>query len=162
MSKRDYYDILGVSNNASEEAIKKAYRKLAMKYHPDRNPNKKDAEEKFKEVQEAYDILGNKQKRESYDRHGHSGVDFGSSASAGGFAEAFGDIFGEIFGSSKQSSRGADLKTELEITLEQAATGVKAEVRVPGWDTCNTCHGSGAKPGTKPKTCKTCGGTGVL
>jgi len=180
MAKRDYYEILGVAKNATEEELKKAYRKLAMKYHPDRNPGSKDAEEKFKEAKEAYEILGDEQKRAAYDRYGHAGVDpnaAGMGAGAGGmggmnggFADAFGDIFGEIFGGAAggrrgggpQVYRGGDLKYALEITLEQAARGFDTEIRVPSWENCETCHGTGAKPGTTPKTCRTCGGSGAV
>jgi molecular chaperone DnaJ len=178
MAKRDFYEILGVAKNAPEEDIKKAYRKLAMKYHPDRNPDNKEAEEKFKEVKEAYEMLTNPEKREAYDRYGHAGVDpnmggggFGGGfgGGAGGFGDAFGDIFGDIFGgggrgrsSGPQVYRGADLRYNLEITLEQAANGFDTTIRVPSWDKCDTCHGSGAKPGTSPVTCTTCHGHGQV
>jgi molecular chaperone DnaJ len=177
MAKRDFYEILGVAKTASEEDIKKAYRKLAMKYHPDRNPDNKEAEEKFKEVKEAYEMLTNPEKREAYDRYGHAGVDpnmgaggFGGfGGGAGGFGDAFGDIFGDIFGggragrsSGPQVYRGADLRYNLEITLEQAAHGFDTTIRVPSWDKCDTCHGSGAKPGTSPVTCSTCHGHGQV
>jgi molecular chaperone DnaJ len=176
MAKRDFYEILGVAKNASEEDIKKAYRKLAMKYHPDRNPDSKESEEKFKEVKEAYEMLTHPDKREAYDRYGHAGVDpnmgggggFGG-AGAGGFGDAFGDIFGDIFGgggrgrgAGPQVYRGADLRYNLEITLEQAANGFDTTIRVPSWDKCDTCHGSGAKPGTQPVTCSTCAGHGQV
>ncbi|MDO5104098.1 MAG: DnaJ domain-containing protein, partial [Lautropia sp.] len=179
MAKRDYYNVLGVGKNASEDDIKKAYRKLAMKYHPDRNPDDPKAEEKFKEAKDAYEVLSDTRKREAYDRFGHAGVDgmggmggggFGGGAGAGGFggfAEAFGDIFGDIFGGGSrggpnQAYRGADLRYAMEITLEQAAKGYETEIRVPSWDNCGTCQGSGAKPGTKPKTCGTCNGQGQV
>jgi molecular chaperone DnaJ len=186
MAKRDYYDVLGVAKNASEEEIKKAYRKLAMKHHPDRNQGEasekgaKAAEEKFKEAKEAYEMLSDPQKRAAYDRFGHAGVDpnaaggfggFGRGGGAegfGGFADAFGDIFGDIFGAAGARGgrnavyRGADLRYSMEITLEQAANGFATEIRVPSWDTCETCEGSGAKPGTKAKTCDTCGGAGTV
>jgi molecular chaperone DnaJ len=173
MAKRDFYEILGVAKNASEDDIKKAYRKLAMKYHPDRNPDNKEAEEKFKEVKEAYEMLTNPEKREAYDRYGHAGVDpnmggGGGGFGAGGFGDAFGDIFGDIFGggrgrsSGPQVYRGADLRYNLEITLEQAAHGYETTIRVPSWDKCDTCHGSGAKPGTSPVTCTTCSGHGQV
>lgn len=174
MAKRDFYEILGVAKGASEEDIKKSYRKLAMKYHPDRNPDNKDAEEKFKEVKEAYEMLSNPEKREAYDRYGHAGVDpnsgmGGGGFGAGGFGDAFGDIFGDIFGgggrgrsSGPQVYRGADLRYNLEITLEQAAAGFDTTIRVPSWDKCDTCHGSGAKPGTQPVTCSTCAGHGQV
>jgi len=171
MAKRDYYEILGVAKNASDDELKKAYRKLAMKLHPDRNPGNKEAEEKFKEAKEAYEMLSDPEKRAAYDRYGHAGVDPSSAAGAGmgGFADAFGDIFGDIFGAASgrrgggpQVYRGADLKYSMDITLEQAAGGFDTEIRVPSWETCETCHGSGAKPGTKPQTCRTCGGSGVV
>ncbi|MBC7684172.1 MAG: molecular chaperone DnaJ [Bdellovibrionales bacterium] len=175
MAKRDFYEILGVAKNSSEEEIKKSYRKLAMKYHPDRNPDSKESEEKFKEVKEAYEMLTNPEKREAYDRYGHAGVDpnmgggggFGG-AGAGGFADSFGDIFGDIFGGGRgrgagpQVYRGADLRYNLEITLEQAAHGFDTTIRVPSWDKCDTCHGTGAKPGTAPVTCTTCNGHGQV
>jgi molecular chaperone DnaJ len=175
MAKRDFYETLGVAKNASEDEIKKSYRKLAMKYHPDRNPDSKESEEKFKEVKEAYEMLTNPEKREAYDRYGHAGVDpnmgggGGFGGGAGGFGDAFGDIFGDIFGgggrgrsSGPQVYRGADLRYNLEITLEQAAHGFDTTIRVPSWDKCDTCHGSGAKPGTSPVTCSTCGGHGQV
>ncbi len=174
MAKRDFYEILGVAKTASEDEIKKSYRKLAMKYHPDRNPDNKEAEEKFKEVKEAYEMLTNPEKREAYDRYGHAGVDpnsgmGGGFGGAGGFGDAFGDIFGDIFGggrggrsSGPQVYRGADLRYNLEITLEQAAAGFDTTIRVPSWDKCDTCHGSGAKPGTQPVTCSTCAGHGQV
>lgn len=173
MAKRDYYEILGVAKNASDDELKKAYRKLAMKYHPDRNPDSKEAEEKFKEAKEAYEMLSDEQKRAAYDRYGHAGVDPNSGVGAGmggagGFADAFGDIFGEIFGAAgrrgggPQVYRGADLKYTLDITLEQAANGFDTEIRVPSWETCEVCHGNGAKPGTHPRTCHTCDGAGVV
>jgi len=174
MAKRDFYEILGVAKGASEDEIKKSYRKLAMKYHPDRNPDNKEAEEKFKEVKEAYEMLTNPEKREAYDRYGHAGVDpnsgMGGGMGAGGFGDAFGDIFGDIFGGGRggrggggpQVYRGADLRYNLEITLDQAAHGFDTTIRVPSWDKCDTCHGSGAKPGTQPVTCTTCAGHGQV
>ncbi|MEY4368462.1 MAG: molecular chaperone protein [Pseudomonadota bacterium] len=175
MAKRDFYETLGVAKNASDEEIKKAYRKLAMKFHPDRNPDSKQAEDKFKEAKEAYEMLSDPQKREAYDRFGHAGVDpnVGGAGGAGagfggGFSDAFGDIFGDIFGGGgrqrggPQVYRGADLRYNLDITLEQAANGFETTIRVPSWDECETCHGSGAKPGTSPTTCATCGGHGQV
>jgi molecular chaperone DnaJ len=177
MAKRDYYEILGLAKNASEDDVKKAYRKLAMKYHPDRNPDSKGAEEKFKEAKEAYEMLSDPQKRDAYDRYGHAGVDpnmggGGFAGGSGGFADAFGDIFGDIFGGAAaggrggrggpQVYRGADLRYNLEITLEQAANGFDTTIRVPSWDSCDTCHGSGAKPGTSPTSCPTCAGHGQV
>jgi len=176
MAKRDYYETLGVAKNASEEELKKSYRKLAMKFHPDRNPDSKDAEEKFKEAKEAYEMLSDPKKREAYDRFGHAGVDpnaggFGGAGQPGfgGFADVFGDIFGDIFGQQgggrggrTNAYRGADLRYAMEVTLEQAAHGHSTEIRVPSWESCDTCHGSGAKPGTKPKTCGGCQGQGSV
>jgi molecular chaperone DnaJ len=172
-NKRDFYDILGVNRDASEEDIKKSYRKLAMKYHPDRNPDSKDAEEKFKEAKEAYEILSDAEKRRAYDAYGHAGVNpqMGGGGPGGegfgGFSEAFGDIFGEIFGGGRRGGgqqvyRGADLRYNMEITLEQAARGTETKIRIPSLDECDTCHGSGAKPGTKAKTCHTCNGQGQV
>ena len=179
-TKRDYYETLGVPKNASDEEIKKAYRKLAMKHHPDRNQaSDKSAEAKFKEAKEAYEMLSDPQKRAAYDQFGHAGVDpnmRGGAAGAegfGGFAEAFGDIFGDIFGQGRggaagagrggrQIYRGSDLSYAMEITLEEAANGKEAQIRIPTWDECETCKGSGARPGTQAKTCTTCHGQGVV
>jgi molecular chaperone DnaJ len=170
--KRDYYEVLGVNRDASEEDIKKAYRKLAMKHHPDRNPDSKDAEEKFKEAKEAYEVLCEAEKRRAYDAYGHAGVNpqmgpGGEGPGFGGFAEAFGDIFSDIFGGGQgrgRSSvfRGADLRYNLEVSLEQAARGTETKIRIPTMETCETCKGSGAKPGTSPKTCETCHGSGTV
>ena len=182
MAKRDYYDVLGVAKNASEDDIKKAYRKLAMKHHPDRNQGDgaKKSEEQFKEVKEAYEMLSDAQKRAAYDQYGHAGVDpnaggfrpGGPGAEGfGGFAEAFGDIFGDIFGGQGQPGgarrgggqqvyRGADLSYAMEITLEEAARGKETQIRIPSWEECETCHGTGAKAGTSAKTCPTCHGSG--
>ena len=174
MAKRDFYEILGVAKNASDDDLKKAYRKLAMKYHPDRNPDSKEAEEKFKQAKEAYEILSDDNKRAAYDRYGHAGVDPNAAGMGGaggaGFGDAFGDIFGEIFGAGRRGGggggpqvyRGADLKYAMEITLEQAANGFDTEIRVPSWENCEICKGSGAKLGTTPKTCRTCGGSGAV
>ena len=178
MAKRDYYDTLGVPKNATEEDIKKAYRKLAMKHHPDRNQGEGDdakkSEEKFKEAKEAYEMLSDSQKRAAYDPYGHAGVDPAGRGgpggeNMGGFAEAFGDIFGDIFnggrrggGGGQQVFRGADLSYAMEITLEEAARGKDAQIRIPSWDACETCKGSGAKPGTSAKTCSTCNGAGTV
>ncbi|MGV8805683.1 MAG: molecular chaperone DnaJ [Polaromonas sp.] len=176
MAKKDYYDTLGVPKNASDDDIKKAYRKLAMKHHPDRNQGdgSKAAEEKFKEAKEAYEMLSDAQKRAAYDQYGHAGVDpnmrGGPGAEGfGGFAEAFGDIFGDVFGGQRggqgggrQVYRGGDLSYAMEITLEEAATGKEAQIRIPSWDDCGICHGTGAKPGTKVATCTTCHGHGVV
>jgi len=179
MAKRDFYEILGVAKNASDDDIKKAYRKLAMKYHPDRNQGEDaaKAEEKFKEVKEAYEMLSDPQKRAAYDQYGHAGVDPNMAGRGGpgpegfgGFAEAFGDIFGDIFGGAggrrggggQQVYRGSDLSYAMEITLEEAANGKDTQIRIPSWETCDTCHGSGAKPGTSAKTCGTCNGSGTV
>ncbi len=174
MAKRDYYTVLGVSRDVSEEDLKKAYRKLAMKHHPDRNPDDKGAEEKFKEAKEAYEVLADPRKRAAYDQFGHAGVDgMGGRGGAGpegfgGFADAFGDIFGEIFGQGRGAARGsgmfrgADLRYNLDLTLEEAAFGTDAKIRIPTLEQCGTCHGSGARPGTHPKTCTTCGGRGEV
>ncbi|MFO1289126.1 MAG: molecular chaperone DnaJ [Nitrosomonas sp.] len=169
MAKRDYYEVLGISRDADENEIKKAYRKLAMKHHPDRNAGDTKAEEKFKEAKEAYEILSDVSKRAAYDQYGHAGVDT-SAAGAGhgqGFGDAFSDIFGDIFGmrgggGRSNVHRGADLRYNLEITLEQAARGSETKIRIPTMTTCDTCNGSGAKPGTSPKTCSTCDGHGQV
>jgi len=179
MAKRDYYEVLGVAKNAAEDEIKKAYRKLAMKHHPDRNQgdDAKKAEEKFKEAKEAYEMLTDPQKRAAYDQYGHAGVDSsmgrgGPGAEGfGGFAEAFGDIFGDIFGGAggqrrgaggQQVFRGSDLSYAMEITLEEAAFGKETQIRIPAYETCETCKGSGAKPGSSPKVCTTCNGGGTV
>jgi molecular chaperone DnaJ len=167
MAKRDYYEVLGVNRDAGEEEIKKAYRKLAMQHHPDRNPDNPKAEEKFKEAKEAYEVLCDADKRAAYDRFGHRGVDAAAGAGAGGagFADAFGDIFSEIFGGGRARSnvyRGADLRYNLEISLEEAARGTETKIRIPTLETCETCGGSGAKAGTEPVTCPTCQGQGQV
>jgi molecular chaperone DnaJ len=184
MAKRDYYTTLGVNRDASEADVKKAYRKLAMKHHPDRNPDDKASEEKFKEAKEAYEVLTDSRKRAAYDQFGHAGVDpsagFGAAGARGfggagqegfgGFADAFGDIFGEIFGGQAGGGRGrgsgvyrgADLRYNLELSLEEVARGTEAKIRIPTLESCVTCHGSGAKPGTQPKTCPTCNGQGQV
>ena len=172
MAKRDYYEVLGVNRDASEEDIKKAYRKLAMKWHPDRNPDNPKAEERFKEAKEAYEILTDAPKRQAYDQFGHAGVDPSAAAGAGagfggaGFGDIFSDIFGEIFGGARGGRsnvfRGADLRYNLEIDLEQAAHGFETKIRIPTLAECDTCHGSGAKPGTQPQTCATCRGAGQV
>ena len=168
MAKRDYYEVLGVKRDASDGEIKKAYRKLAMKHHPDRNPDNPKSEEHFKEAKEAYEVLSDPKKRPAYDSYGHAGVDpsAAAGAGAGGFADAFGDIFGDIFGGNRQGRsnvfRGADLRYNLEITLEQAAHGFETKIRIPTLSECGTCKGSGAKPGTQPVTCTTCNGQGQV
>lgn len=173
MAKRDYYEILGVNRDASDDEIKKSYRKLAMKHHPDRNPDHPKAEDSFKEAKEAYEVLSDGNKRAAYDQFGHAGVD--PSAGAGGqgfgnFADAFGDIFGDIFGGAaggggnRRSNvyRGADLRYNMEISLEDAARGSETKIRIPVMAECETCHGTGARPGTQPVTCTTCGGHGQV
>ena len=175
MAKRDYYEVLGVPKNASDEDIKKAYRKLAMKHHPDRNQGDAEAEVKFKEAKEAYEMLSDAEKRGAYDQYGHAGVDPnmrggpGGAQGFGGFADAFGDIFGDIFGQARRQQgggrqvyRGNDLSYAMEVTLEEAAEGKEAQIRIPSWDECDTCHGTGAKPGTSAKTCSTCQGSGSV
>jgi molecular chaperone DnaJ len=171
MAKRDYYEVLGVNRDASDEEIKKAYRKLAMKHHPDRNPDNPKAEEAFKEAKAAYEILSDAQKRAAYDQYGHAGVDpqagMGSAgAGFGNFADAFSDIFGDIFGGGGRARsnvyRGADLRYNLEVSLEDAARGTETRIRIPTMEECETCSGSGAKPGTEPVVCPTCGGHGQV
>jgi molecular chaperone DnaJ len=175
MAKKDYYEVLGINRDASEEEIKKAYRKLAMKYHPDRNPDNPKAEEYFKEAKEAYEILSDPQKRAAYDQFGHAGVDpqagmggFGpAGAGMGGFADAFSDLFSDIFGGGRSGSRGgmyrgADLRYNLEISLEEAARGTETRIRIPTMEQCEACGGSGAKKGTAPSTCPTCHGHGQV
>ena len=179
MAKRDYYETLGVPKNASDEEIKKSYRKMAMKHHPDRNQgdNTKTSEDKFKDAKEAYEMLSDPKKRAAYDQYGHAGVDPNMRGAGGpgtegfgGFAEAFGDIFGDMFGQQRgrgaaggrQVFRGGDLSYAMEITLEEAARGKEAQIRIPSWEACEICHGSGAKPGTQVKTCGTCAGSGAV
>ncbi|MGQ8363995.1 molecular chaperone DnaJ [Glaciecola sp. 1036] len=170
MSKRDYYEVLGVSKSASERDIKKAYKKLAMKYHPDRTSGDKALEEKFKEIQEAYEILTDERKRAAYDQYGHAGVDpnRGGGGYGGGadFGDIFGDVFGDIFGGGRgrqsRARQGADLRYNLEMTLEEAVRGKEVEIRVPTLVECEVCHGSGAKKGTSPTTCPTCKGNGQV
>jgi molecular chaperone DnaJ len=174
MAKRDYYKVLDVPRNASEADIKKAYRRLAMKFHPDRNPGDKDAEESFKEVKEAYEVLSDEQKRAIYDQHGHDGIDAArqGGGGAGGFGGAdFGDIFGEVFGDifgggrrggRSQVFRGADLRYELELELPQAVFGHTTEIEIPRLMECETCHGSGAAKGHTPTTCDQCQGSGQM
>lgn len=183
MADQDYYEVLGVSRDASDEDIKKAYRRLAMKYHPDRNNGDKAAEEKFKQVGEAYAVLSDPQKKAAYDRFGKAGVDPSAAGGAGGFggfggfgqggfnAGDFSDIFSEIFGggaAGRQARRGprvyrgADLSYSLEVTLEQAVHGMKTDLRLPVWETCDECGGTGAKKGTTKKPCPHCHGTGTV
>ena len=175
MAKRDYYEVLGVAKDVNDEDLKKAYRRLAMKFHPDRNPDNKEAEEKFKEGNEAYEMLSNPDKRAAYDRHGHAGVD--PSMGAGGFGggqrgggnysdifEAFGDIFGggQRGGGASRQRGGADLQYTLELTLEEAVKGVKKQVRFTTAAACEVCDGSGSKKGSSMTTCRTCGGAGQV
>lgn len=172
MQQQDYYEILGIDRNASDSEIKKAYRKLAMKYHPDRNPGDTRAEEKFKEIQKAYAILSDSQKRRAYDQFGHAGVDPSMGGGAGGFG-GFGDVFEDIFenifsqgsrqsGGSTRARRGSDLQYNLQLTLEEAAFGKEVEISVPRHVQCNTCNGSGAKKGSSPVNCETCQGMGQV
>ncbi len=175
MAKRDFYEVLGVEKGTAQQDLKKAFRKLAMKYHPDRNPGDKDAESKFKEINEAYEVLSDEQKRAAYDRFGHAGVDpsaggggFGGGGAGPNFADIFGDVFGDIFGQGgggrggSRNNRGADLRYTLELDLEDAVKGTTVEIRIPTLVECETCHGSGAKPGTSPTNCTTCGGIGQI
>jgi len=178
MSKRDYYEVLGVKRDAAEADIKKAYRRLAMKHHPDRNPDDKNSESHFKEAKEAYEVLSDAKKRSAYDRFGHAGVD--AHAAAGGpggagpgfdpnevFGDIFGDVFGDIFSGGRRSQgqrvyRGADLRYGLNLTLEQAVFGDNITLKVPTLVACEVCHGSGAKKGSEAQTCSTCGGRGQV
>jgi len=172
MSKRDYYEVLGVSRTVSETEVKSAFRKLAMTYHPDKNPGDKTAELKFKEINEAYDVLKDEQKRAAYDRFGHAAFEQGAGGGGpgfgAGFASSFSDIFEDLFGMAGQRGRGggrergADLRYNMEITLEEAFAGKTAQVRIPTSVTCEACSGAGAKAGSKPKTCPTCGGAGKV
>jgi molecular chaperone DnaJ len=171
MSKRDYYEILGVGKDTDAKDIKKAYRKMAMKHHPDRNPGDKEAEAKFKELSEAYEVLSDDQKRGAYDQYGHEGVNsqggFGG-GQHGSFSDIFGDVFGDIFGGGggggRRSSvqRGSDLRYDLELSLEEAVRGVERRIQVPTLVSCKPCSGSGAKAGSSPVTCTTCGGVGQV
>ena len=176
MSKRDYYKVLDVPRNAAEPDIKKAYRRLAMKFHPDRNPNDPEAEGKFKEAKEACEVLTDAQKRAAYDQHGHAGVEALSRAGAGrgggggdAFSDIFGDVFGDIFGTGRRGGggraqvfRGADLRYELELDLDQAVFGYSIDIEVPKLSECDVCHGTGAAKGHSPVTCDTCDGNGQV
>ena len=172
MSKRDYYEVLGVSREADHDEVKKAYRRLAMKDHPDRNPDDPQAEERFKEATEAYGVLTDAAKRQAYDQFGHAGVDggvggMGGDFSGGNFSDIFSDVFGDIFGGGGRGGRssvqrGADLRYGLELTLEQAVAGDNVEIDVPVLAVCEDCDGSGAKPGTSATTCPDCGGAGQI
>jgi len=172
MSKRDYYEVLGVQRNASEADLKKAYRRLAMKYHPDRNPDDKAAEENFKEAKEAYEVLADSNKRNAYDQFGHAGV---SQSAAGGpgaqgfdfgdLGDIFGDIFGDAFGGGRgrsRAQRGRDLAYDLSLSLEDAVHGTKVQIKVPTWVNCKECDGKGARKGSSPVSCDTCGGHGQV
>ena len=178
-TKRDYYEVLGVDKSADEQTLKKAYRKLAMKYHPDRNPGDKEAEEKFKEINEAYEVLSDSTKRQTYDQFGHAGMNgqggFGGQGFGGqgfgGFEDIFGDMFGDIFGGGfggggrprrRGPERGADMRQSIQITFEEAAFGKKTSIKVNRSEECSECHGSGAKAGTSKKTCPTCNGAGEV
>ena len=173
MAKRDYYEVLGVPRDADAAAIKKAYRRLAMKHHPDRNSGDNGSEQLFKEAKEAYEVLSNGDKRAAYDRFGHAGVEAGAGMGAGGFnpgdafGDIFGDVFGDIFGGGRRGQRsnvyrGADLRYELLLDLEQAVFGDTVNITIPTLNPCETCEGSGARPGTEPVTCNTCGGVGQV
>ena len=169
MAKRDYYDILGVTKSASGDDIKKAYRRLAMKHHPDRNKNDETAEEKFKEAKEAYEILKDPEQRAAYDQFGHDGVRGGPAGggfSTEGFSDIFGDVFGDIFGGGRrgraQVFRGADIGYELKLDLERAVSGESVTIEVPTQVSCDNCSGSGAEKGFEPVTCSTCGGAGQV
>jgi molecular chaperone DnaJ len=175
MAKRDYYEVLGVSKNASDDDIKKAYRRNAMKNHPDRNPGDKVAEERFKEASEAYEVLSNPQKRTTYDQFGHAGLGGAAGGGAGfgggfgNFGDIFGDVFSDIFGGQggdgrrgSQAYRGADLRYHLEIDLEQAVAGDTVRIQIPALEGCESCKGTGAAPGSTPQTCPTCRGVGQV
>lgn len=172
MAKRDYYEILGVDRTVEKKELKKAYRRIAMKYHPDRAPDDKDAENKFKEASEAYEILSDDDKRAAYDRYGHDGVNANGGGArggggAGGFEDIFGDVFGDIFsggrgGQRRQQRRGSDLQYNLELSLEKAVAGTETKIRIPTYVGCKPCEGSGAKPGTGKTTCSTCHGQGQV
>ncbi|PCI64049.1 MAG: molecular chaperone DnaJ [Gammaproteobacteria bacterium] len=176
MSQKDYYEILNVSKSADEKELKKAYRRLAMKFHPDRNPDSKDAEEKFKEAKQAYEILNDPQKRQAYDQYGHAGIDpsqggFGGGGQQGNFSDIFGDVFGDIFGGGggggarggrQRQRRGSDLQYNLELSLEDAVKGLKKTIKIPTYVACEPCSGSGAKKGSSSSQCGTCKGVGQV
>ena len=174
--KRDYYEVLGVDKNADDATIKKAYRGLAKKYHPDMNPGDTEAEKKFKEASEAYAVLSDPEKKRQYDQFGHAAFDGGMGGGAGGFnfngadfSDIFGDIFGDFFGGGRRSNRanngpmqGANVRTSVKITFEESIKGTEKEIEIPVKETCKTCNGNGAKPGTSPETCTRCGGKGQV
>ncbi len=169
MAKRDYYEVLGVSRGADEKEVKRAYRKLAMKHHPDRNPDDAESENKFKEASEAYEVLADSQKRAAYDQFGHAGVNGqvggGFGGGSGSFSDIFGDVFGDIFGGGggrARNTRGADLRYTLELELEEAVKGKTVKIRVPGYVECEPCHGSGGEKGSRPEGCTTCNGMGQV
>jgi len=175
LPKRDYYEVLGVSRDASAEALKKAYRQLALRHHPDRNPEDPQAEERFKEASEAYAVLSDTEKRRAYDRFGFAGLGaeggapggFGDFGDLGGFSDVFNDLFGDLFGAGRgrrrgRGQRGADLRYNLEIGLDDALRGMESQLKIPKMRTCGTCHGSGARPGTAPERCAQCRGTGQM
>ncbi|MEY0472292.1 molecular chaperone DnaJ [Providencia huaxiensis] len=170
MAKRDFYEVLGLERNASEKDIKRAYKRLAMKHHPDRNQGDKESEDKFKEIKEAYEVLSDEQKRAAYDQYGHAAFEQGGMGGGGfgggaDFSDIFGDVFGDIFGGGRRQqrpSRGSDLQYNMELTLEEAVRGVTKEIRIPTLETCDICHGNGAKPGTSADTCSTCHGMGQV
>jgi molecular chaperone DnaJ len=176
VSKRDYYEVLSIAKDADENAIKRAYRKLAMKYHPDRNPDDKAASENFREVTEAYEVLSDDNKRARYNQYGHAGVDeqmqdfWGRGGTQDShafrdFGDMFGDVFGDMFGfngGGGRTARGADLRYNLTLSLEEAANGREVELKIPKHESCGTCHGSGARPGSNPVPCSTCGGHGQV
>ncbi|MBG3129446.1 MULTISPECIES: molecular chaperone DnaJ [Proteus] len=173
MAKRDFYEVLGLSKSADEKEIKRAYKRLAMKYHPDRNQGDKESESKFKEIKEAYEILSDAQKRAAYDQYGHAAFEQGGFGGQGGggfgggadFGDIFGDVFGDIFGGGRRqqrAARGSDLQYNMDLTLEEAVRGITKEIRIPTLETCDKCHGSGAKEGTSAETCSTCHGAGQV
>jgi molecular chaperone DnaJ len=170
MAKRDYYEVLGVDKNASDQEVKKAFRRIAMKFHPDRNSDDKNSDQKFKEAQEAYEVLGDEEKKSAYDRFGHAGVDQnGGGHGAAGFSDVFGDVFGDIFGGGGGGgrgrggpARGSDLRYDLQLDLEDAVKGKTIQIDVPTMTHCDPCGGSGARKGTSPITCDTCGGAGQV
>ena len=169
MSKRDYYEVLGVSRSANEKEVKKAYKRLAMKYHPDRTKGDKAMEEQFKEVKEAYEVLNDPQKKSAYDQYGHAGVNQQAGHGGNGdFGDIFGDVFGDIFGGGggrgrqQRPSRGSDLRYNMELTLEEAVRGVSKTIRIPSLTHCEVCNGSGAKSGSQANTCGTCQGQGQV